>query len=279
MKLQIMLPVTGKPIEETVISAPIGAKKREIEIYLPCNYRNFKYKVCFISEDNSSIFGPFVNGQIFNFGRLKGKTITVKAILDKEYRIEFKDTIRSVLNTYGEYCPFEITYRYSGIFDIDANNLAMSTCTFSNETLLVERAKNIMEQVLRTVIAQVLNNNHANNSGVSAQLFYNLETTVALAISNTFHEACNQYLIWCKPVGCLKIENSNMKQVIGMLNTPIQIERRRDERKFLSDLKMNEICVNSIYELEKENIRAIAQIGATGVHPIDELKKLDVRSR
>lgn len=274
MKIQIILDVSGRPIEDAIIDAPLFIKNCEIEIYLPSNFRDYKYKVCFISEDGKSIFGPFSNGQKFDFRKISGRKINVRAILDKEYHIEFKDTIKSVMNSFGEYCPFEITYKYSGIIDIDAINLAMSTCAFSNESLLIERAKSIMEQVLRAVIAQVLSQNLTQSSGISAHLFYNLETTVALAISNTFHEACNQYLIWCKPVGCLKIENTNMNQVIQMLNTPIQIERAREEQRFISDLKMREICATSLHELEKENIRAIAQIGSTGVHPIDELRKL-----
>lgn len=274
MKYQIMLPAVGKPIEETVVNSPVIPKKREIEIYLPRGYEHFKYKVCFISEDNGTLIGPFINGEIVDFGQLKGKKIKVKAILDKEYKIGFKDVVTLVINTYAQYCPLEITYRYTGVVDIDAYNLAMSTCTFSNETLLLERAKNIMETVLRAIISRIVIQNQASNGGVSAQLFYKLGADVELVISQTFHEACNQNLIWCKPVGCLKIENSNMNQVIEMLNIPIEIERKRTEQKFLSDLKLNEICTNSIYDIKKENIRSIAQIGATGVVPFHELSML-----
>lgn len=75
MKIQIKLPVLGKPIEETIIDAPIGYKNREIEIYLPTNYHYLKdkYKVCFISSNEGLAYGPFGNGDIFDFSKISGK--------------------------------------------------------------------------------------------------------------------------------------------------------------------------------------------------------------
>ena len=87
MKIQIILDVSGRPIEDAIIDAPLFIKNCEIEIYLPSNFRDYKYKVCFISEDGKSIFGPFSNGQKFDFRKISGRKINVRAILDKEYHI------------------------------------------------------------------------------------------------------------------------------------------------------------------------------------------------
>lgn len=274
MKIQIKLPVTGKPIEETIIDSPIGYKNREIEIYLPINYSHFKYNICFISTDGECAYGPFDNGDTFDFSKISGKKIKAKAILNKEYNIQIRDHINSVINANGELSPFEITYNYTGLIDIDARNLAMSSCAFSNEQSLIKRASVIIEQVLRAVITQIVSQNQSSMGGVSSQLLYNLETVVACAVSNTFNEACNNYLIWCRPVGCLKLENSNMPQILTKLNTPIQIERTRQQQLFDSNLRIKEITTQSLFEIEKEKIQATSQIGMTGAYPVNDLLRL-----
>lgn len=274
MKIQIKLPVSGKPIEETIIDSPIGYKSREIEIYLPINYSYLKYKICFISTDGECVYGPFDNGDTFDFSKISGKKIKVKAILNKEYNIQIRDHINSVINANGELSPFEITYNYTGLIDIDARNLAMSSCAFSNEQSLIKRASVIMEQVLRAVITQIVSQNQSSMGGVSIQLLYNLETVVACAVSNTFNEACNNYLIWCRPVGCLKLENSNMPQILTKMNTPIQIERTRQQQLFDSNLRIKEITTQSLFEIEKEKIQATSQIGMTGAYPVNDLLRL-----
>lgn len=276
MKYQIKLPVSGRPIEETIIDSPIGYKNREIEIYLPPNYCCLKdrYKVCFITNSGEYVYGPFGNGDMFDFSKISDKKIKVKAILNKEYNIQIEDCINSVINANGELSPFEITYDYTGLIDIDARSLAMSTCAFSDEQSLIERASLLMEQVLRAVITQVISQNQLSSGCVSSQLIYSLETVVANAVSYTFNEACNRYLIWCRPVGCLKLRNTNMVQILDKMNIPIQIERIRQQQLFESNLKIKEITAKSIYTLKTEKIRAISQIGMTGVHPVNDLLRL-----
>ena len=276
MKYQIKLPVSGRPIEETIIDSPIGYKNREIEIYLPPNYCCLKdrYKVCFITNSGKYVYGPFGNGDIFDFSKISDKKIKVKAILNKEYNIQIRDRIDTVINANGELSPFEITYDYTGLIDIDACKFAMSTCAFSDEQSLIKRASLIMEQVLRAVITQIVSQNQSSAGGVSSQLLYNLETVVACAVSNTFNEACNNYLIWCRPVGCLKLQNTNMVQILDKMNISIQIERIRQQQLFDSNLKIKEITAKSIYTLETEKIRAISQIGMTGAHSVSDLLRL-----
>lgn len=275
MKFQIKLPATGKPIESVIVEAPLFNKYREIDLYLPHNCYGLMnyYKLCFIDE-NGDIIGPYSNSQMVDFGRLSGGKITVKAVLDREYRIQINNCINSVINANGILTPFEVTYNYEGIIDIDAYNLAMSTCTFSSEQLLTDRASLIMEQVLRAVITQIISQNPSNAGGVSSQLLYNLETVVASAVSSTFNEACNNYLIWCRPVGCLRLQNTNMAQILDNMNIPIQIERMRQQQLFDSDKRIKEITTKSLFELKKENIRAISQMGMTGAYPVNDLLKL-----
>ncbi len=259
MKFQIYLPTSGTPIVDTTIKSPKIVKKREIELLLPLGFEHCRYKVCFADMNNSQMIGPYSNGEVVDFGCLNGR-IKVRAILDKEYSISFSDTITTAINTYGEYSPYKITYSYSGLIDIDIYNLAGSSCTFSSEQSLIMRAQAIMEQVLRTVIGIILSQNQASGDGISSDVFYNLESIIAASIKKTFDEACQKYLIWCYPVGCLKIYNTNIQQVIGMLNTPIQIDRMRDEQIFESNIRLKEICVQSILELKKEQITSLSNM-------------------
>lgn len=275
MKFQIKLPVTGKPIEEAKVNSPGFPKNREIDLYLPRNHYGLIncYKLCFI-DNHGDIIGPYRHGESVDFGQLSGGKIIVKAVLDKEYRIQISDTIKAVINASGELTPFEVEYNYVGLIDIDVYNLAMSTCAFSNEQLLIERASLMMEQVLRAVIIQIISQNESNTGGISSQLLYNLETIVSCAVSNTFNEACSKYLIWCRPEGCLKLQNTNMTQILSKMNIPIQIERARQQQLFDHNLKIQEITSQSVYTLETEKIRAISQIGMSGVHPVNDLLRL-----
>lgn len=274
MKYQIKLPVSGRPIEETIIDSPSINKYREIEMYYPRGFENLRYKICFIDNNGKSVYGPFVNGEMFDFSKISGRKIKVKAILDKEYHIQISDYIDSVINAGGELSSFEITYDYTGLIDIDACKFAMSTCAFSDEQSLIERATLLMERVLRAVITQAISQYQLSSGCVSSQLIYSLETVVANAVSYTFNEACNRCLIWCRPVGCLKLRNTNMVQILDKMNIPIQIERIRQQQLFDSNLKIKEITAKSIYTLETEKIRAISQIGMTGAHPVSDLLRL-----
>lgn len=276
MKFQINLPTSGSPIVETIISSPIGIKKREIELLLPLGFERCQYKVCFGDMNNSQMIGPYSNGEVADFSRFSGK-IRVRAVLDKEYNISFSDTITTAINTYGEYSPYIITYSYNGLIDIDIYNLAYSSCSFSSEQSLIMRAQAILEQVLRTVIGITLSRNSMSGGGISSDVFYNLEFIISASIKKTFDEACKKYLIWCYPVGCLKIHNTNIQQVISMLNTPIQIDRMRDQQIFESNIKLKEICAQSIIELEKEKIASVSNMVTSAVenqYEVDQIAAL-----
>lgn len=273
MKIQINLPTSGTPIVETIINSPIGIKKREIELLLPLGFERCRYKVCFLDMNNNHMIGPYSNREVVDFSCFSGR-IKVRAVLDKEYKISFSDTITTAINTYGEYSSYMITYSYSGLIDIDIYNLAYSTCSFSSEQSLIMRAQLIMEQVLRTVIGITLSQNQVSGGGISSNVFYNLEFIIAASIKKTFDEACKKYLIWCYPVGCLKIHNTNIQQVIDMLNTPIQIERMRDQETFKSNIRLKEICAQSILELKKEQIASLSNMMTAAVNSQYELEQM-----
>ena len=276
MKFQINLPTSGTPIVETIINSPIRIKKREIELLLPLGFERCRYKVCFVDMNNNQMIGPYSNGEVVDFGCFSGK-IKVRAILDKEYNISFSDTITTAINTYGEYSPYTITYSYNGLIDIDIYNLAYSSCSFSSEQSLIMRAQVVMEQVLRTVIGIILSQNQVSGGGISSNVFYNLESIIAASIKKTFDDACQKYLIWCYPVGCLKIQNTNIQQVIGMLNTPIQIDRMKDQKIFESNIRLKEICVQSILELKKEQIASLSNMMTEAVksqYELEQIRKL-----
>lgn len=274
MKIQINLPTSGTPIVETIINSPIGIKKREIELLLPLGFEHCRYKVCFLNMNNNHMIGPYSNGEVVDFSCFSGR-IKVRAVLDKEYKISFSDTITTAINTYGEYSSYMITYSYSGLIDIDIYNLAYSTCSFSSEQSLIMRAQLIMEQVLRTVIGITLSQNQVSGGGISSNVFYNLEFIIAASIKKTFDEACQKYLIWCYPVGCLKIHNTNIQQVIDMLNTPIQIERMRDQETFKSNIRLKEICAQSIIELKKEQIASLSNMMTAAVNSQYEVEQME----
>lgn len=274
MKFEINLPGYGEPIIEQEINSPWLAKeKREIRISLPLGYERCRYKVFFVDLFTNQMIGPYFNGQVVDFSSF-GSRIKVKAILDKEYCVAFSGTIEIPMYSYGEYCPFKITYEYTGLIDIDYYNLALSNECFSSENVLLERARNNMEPMLRAIISQILSQNHSSSGGISSELFYNLETVVNIAIQNSFHKLCTDYLVWCKPVSNIKIKNTNMEQVMRVLNTPIQIERNMEQKKFESSLRMREQALISAAEIEKERVRAAAQIGQSGVYESDLIQNL-----
>lgn len=274
IKFEISLPSYGEPVIEKEISAPWLAKeRREIRISLPLGYERLKYKLFFIDLTDGSMIGPFFNGQVVDFGSF-GSRIKIKAILDKEYHVSFRDTIEVPMFSCGEYCPFKITYDYTGLIDIDFYNLALSSESFSSESILLERAKGNMEPMLRAIISRILNQNQASSGGISSELFYNLETNVNIAIQNGFHKLCTDYLTWCIPVSNIKIKNTNMEQVMKVLNTPIQIARQREQAVFDSTIRIREKAVEKAAEMNIEGMRTIGQLGATGVYDVDSLNSL-----
>ena len=274
IKFEINLASYGEPVIEQEINAPRLTKEgREIKVILPLGYERLKYKLFFIDLSDGNIIGPFFNGQVVNFGSF-GSRVKIKAILDKEYRISFSDTIEIPMHSYGEYCSFCVSYDYSGLIDIDYNNLARSNDSFSSEAALLERAKVIMEPILRAVISQILTQNHSSTGGISSELFFNLETNVNAAIQNGFHKLCTDCMSWCNPLGCIKIKNTNMKQIMETLNTPTQIERKREQAVFEAGIRMRDQALISAAEIEKERIQAAAQIGATGVYEPDVIQSL-----
>ena len=65
-----------------------------------------------------------------------------------------------------------------------------------------------------------------------------------------------------------------MPQILTKMNTPIQIERTRQQQLFDSNLRIKEITTQSLFEIEKEKIQATSQIGMTGAYPVNDLLRL-----
>lgn len=275
MKFNINLSAYGEPVVEQEIDAPWVSKgHREVRINLPLGYERLKYRIFFIDLTSEEAIGPFFSGQVVNLSSFSGR-VKIKAILDKEYMVSFRDTIDIPMNASGKYVPLRISYNYEGLLDINFDNIALCRESFSSEASLLLRAKSNMETVLRAIVSQIIDQNRTSDGNIVSSLFYSLETLVNLAIHQNFNEICGGYMSWCKPVNNIKIRNDNMNEIMQVINEPIEIARKRDEEIFVHTKKMQEIALQGSITLQTESIRAVAAIGATGVLEPDQLGALN----
>ena len=279
MNYGINLPAYGEPVVEQEIDSPwMGKGHREVRINLPLGYERLNYKVFFIDLATGNAIGPFSNGQVVDFSSFSGR-IKVKAVLDKEYTISFRNSIEIPMNASGKYVPFKISYEYNGLLDIDFDNIALCKESFTSESTLLMRAKSNMETVLRSIISQIIDQNRTPDGNIVSSLFYSLGTIVNLAIHKNFNEICGGYMTWCKPVNNIIIRNDNMSEIMNVVNEPVEIARTMQMKDFENDLKMREIALKGAIDVDTETIRAISAIGSTGTMSPDGLDKLNTSLR
>lgn len=275
MKFGINLPAYGAPVVEMEIDSPlVGKGHREVRINLPLGYERLNYRIFFIDLTTENIIGPFSNGQVVDFSSFSGR-VKIKAILDKDYMVSFKDTIKVPMIASGKYVPLGISYEYEGLLDINFYSMALCEHNFNSENALILLAKKNIENVLRASITQIIDQNRTSDGNVMASVFYCLENEVNLFIHENFNANIGNSMSWCTPLSNIKIRNENMDEIMQVINEPVEIARTIQIKDFENVLKMREIALQGDIDIRKEVCHAIEAVGSTGTMTPEQLCKLN----